>query len=370
MPEASKGVNLSKLWKGLDLHSTWQWEHFLTYGIDAYFLARKVDLTHIESLGKPADYWKQVGYTDGPPPIFEGEFKLPRDLSRVAIYSIKAFEYPHVMALFRLPDIQLLGNETAACLYWGVENGALFFNALYCWRLITTNVPGFMNRLQAQIGPLNYDLTIDLDINKPANFLTGDNIYQIMVGKNLVTFKINLNPVLFVIPCGRGAVVKQNVLPYSILLIPSTTKTITPFLEWWTDTRTMPASGDLTSTISPYRYRFSDGPEVNQLNLPLYVEDTATLFQGSVVAAGSLTSHPFPTMGFTSKTVKIRASQNGTLSLQEYLRTNTWVEYDTMNTVANTLETMDIVNEHILTRAVFTPGAYPCTVTHGEVDLS
>lgn len=355
-------------------YSYFQWECYLRWGL-TQFNCRVVDLSLTEHLADAEDYWVQTGYTERVTPLameFSGTFTLPRNLARVSVYNIQAVDYAHVMAWTMLPNLRILGNEAAVKLYFGLENGAALYNGLLCWELNTDTL--VTNQLRAFVGvaPFYNSVSVNLDSYKPANFLMENNVYQIQMSKNLAIFRINGNPVLFVIPCGRLYTVKENIGPYSIVLVHSLPSTLTPFMEIWTDRTQAPTVPpyDTVAPISPYRFRFVKGQEITGLNLPLYVEDTATLFQGSVVAAGTLTSHPFPTMGFTSKTVKIRTSQNGVLSLQEYLRTSTWVEYDTMNTVANTLETMDIVNEHILTRAVFTPAAYPCTVTHGEVDLS
>ena len=351
--------------------SQWQWESYLHYGVAPFWLGRTVDLSLTELAAEAADLWKQVGLQDtGVVPAFDGTFTLSKNLARAAVYSISSVAYPQLMASIRLPHLRLLGNETAMHYYLGLENGASYFNGLYCFVLIKSAT--LDNVLRAVVGTLDVAVFVTIDVKKPADATTAYHNYNILMSKNLVQYRIDGYPALFAVPCGVSApvIVKQNVQPYSLVLVKSAPAKITPFFELWTNrTLTLPATEDFVAPISPYRFRYSEGYEITPLSLPLYVEDTATLFRGSVVAAGSLTSHPFPTFGYSSTTLLFRANGAGTLSIQVLTQTNNWREYDTVPITANTLASYILEGDAVLDRVVFTPTTPPATITDAEVTM-
>lgn len=375
---------LTRLWSStgvLDdiiplLQTTFQWEHFLRYGVGKHFIGRKVGLDGVESLEDSSAIWKQVGYTDQGANVFSGSFTLPANLARTSVYSFRAYRYAQLITFIKLPILAATGgNETLQVFYFGLEHGAGLFNGIYCFELKRGG--GDNNTLRVMVGPSILSREPSIEIKKPVNATTVNHLYRILYARNLVQFRIDTMLTCIAIPCGRedSLIVKENVHPYSIVLVPAAPSSLTPFIENYTN-RTVQGTTPTVFDVSPFMFRFSEGNEVEPLNLPLYVEDTNTLAQGTVLAGpAAFTSHPFPIMGFTRKSLKFRATVAGTLSLQEFLRTNTWIEYDRMTTVAAPLatdpvETFDIENEHILTRTVFTPDSFPCTITHGEVDLS
>lgn len=352
--------------------STFQWEHFLKYGVDKHFIGRKVDLTGTESLATPSDIWAQTGYTDQGANIFEGTFTLPATLSRVAVYSFRAYRYPQLTAYIRLPVLGPTGgNETQQTFYFGLEHGAAVFNGLYCFELVRGGFFGDDNVLRAYAGPLTLSREVNINVKKPADSTTVYHVYRILYGKNLIQFRIDAEIACLAVPCGVGdsVIIKQNVQPYSLILVPSAPSGITPFIENYTN-RTLPGVAPTVFNISPYRFRFSEGNEVESLNLPLYVEDTAALFQGSVVAAGSLTSHPFPLFGYSMKTISLLLNQASTVVIQAYTRTGTWRQYDSFPLAANTFKSYVMEGNPVLGRVVITPTTYPATVQEGEVALA
>jgi hypothetical protein len=160
------------------------------------------------------------------------------------------------------------------------------------------------------------------------------------------------------------------VLPYGIALIPPLPSSLTAFTELFASGRSLPATSDVVAPLSPYRFRVSDGKEIVPLALPLYLDDTDTALAGYSITSGSVTSHPIPTFGYTRKTIYLMASQGGTLEVQVFTLTGNWRTYDTVSTPANTLLSYTLDDEAILSRAVFTPSAYPARVDEAGVVLS
>jgi len=348
----------------LDLHSTFQWEHFLEQGVDSHFLARVGDLTGADSLAKASDYWKQVDYALP----HEGTFTLPKDKRHVSIYSRRAFLYPQVYAYVKLPSLSLLGNETEMNYYLGFEHGSNAFNGIACFRLMTGTT--YANRLCVHIGPLNGHYVLNIDVAKPSNFSTAYHSYRVALTKNLALFFIDsrLRAVAVQSLQGGTVAVKENTLPYSILLTPPMPSNLTTLMELLSS-RTAVAPSDLTVPLSPYRFRVSDGKEIIPLSLPLYLENNDTALAGYSIASGSVTSHPFPIFGYDKKTILFQANQAGSLQLQVYTLAGNWRTYNSDPTSANTLYKYIMAGDAMLGRIVFTPNAYPCNVTDAEVVL-
>ena len=371
-------ITISQLKQGLreelDIHTTFQWERFLRDGLNAHFIGRTVDLNSTESFVEADDYWSQVGYQEtGLATEFAGAFTLPKNLSRVAAYSIRAFEYAQFIVNSRLPTLRLLGNETEIHHYFGLEHGANFYNGLLCFSLTKTATVD--NELHAFVGTSSGVADVNINIDRPADYTTALHVYRILLSKNLATFLIDDDPVLFVVLSGRSdpVKIKENVQPYSIVLAQSMPSSLTAFLEFWTN-RTAAGSANLVSPVSPYRLRLSDGHEITPMQLPLYDEDTNTRFAGLVIAAGSETSHPVPVFGFNMRTFHFRADQAGDIDIEILTEAGNWRIYSPDATghtegtyTANELWSFVMTGDLVLARLTFTPDAYPCTVSDAEV---
>ena len=351
----------------LDLHSTFQWEHFLGFGLDAHFLARVIELDGTEVPARASDFWRQVDFK----PPFEGTLTLPKDKSGVSIYSRRAFLYPQVMAHVKLPTLSLVGNETNMLYYLGLEHGSMIFNGIAGFVLHTTT--GYSNRLFAFVGSLQglgYRM-LNIDAVKPADFSTAYHVYRVIVTRNLVLFFIDNRLRAVAVQCLQGGimVVRENVPPYSIILVPQLPSSLTAFTELFTN-RTQVAPSDITVPLSPYRFRVSDGKEIAPLALPLYLDNSDTTLAGYSITSGSVTSHPIPVFGYNRKTLYLMASQSGTLEVHVYTLTGNWRTYDSISIPANTLLSYTIDDEAVLARAVFTPSAYPASILEAGVVMS
>ncbi len=351
--------------KALDIHSTFQWEHFLYAGIDAHFIGREVLLDGTEQLVDASKYWKQVEYKWS----FEGMLTLPRNRRAVSAYSRRAFDYPQLCVWAKLPNLLRVGNESIVDYYLGIEHGAMFFNGILSFTLRTDATA--TNRLMCLVGSLDAFTHVNIDVNKPSDFSTAYHVYRILHSKNLTVFTIDNKPVLFVIPSefGGAVKVKENVLPYSVVLTGVLPRTLTTLLEINAIERSAEATSDIVAPISPYRFRVSNGHEILSLRLPLYKEDTNTLFTGKIVNSGILVSHPFPVFGYAGKTIIFRANVTGDLVIETYTKAGNWRTYDALSYSANNNFIYNMAGNIVLARLKYTPASYPATVAEGEIIL-
>lgn len=349
----------------LDLHSTFQWEHFLGFGLDAHFLARVIELDGTEVLARASDFWRQVEFK----PPFEGTLTLPKDKSGVSIYSRRAFLYPQLMAYVKLPTLSLVGNETDILYHLGLEHGSMIFNGIAGFYLRTAT--DYSNRLFVIVGSLQGWRSLNIDAVKPADFSTAYHMYRVIVTRNLVLFFIDYRLRAVAVQCLQGGnmVVRENVPPYSIILVPQLPSSLTAFTELFTN-RTQVAPSDITVPLSPYGFRVSDGKEIAPLALPLYLDNSDTTLAGYSITSGSVTSHPIPVFGYNRKTLYFTASQSGTLEVHVYTLTGNWRTYDSISIPANTLLSYTIDDEAVLARVVFTPSAYPASILEAGVVMS
>ena len=348
----------------LDLHSTFQWEHFLHGGVDGHFVAREELFDSTDQLVDASMYWKQVEYKYP----FYGTLTLPKDRVSVAVYTRRAFDYPNLIVWVKLPNLTLVGNETAIHYYIGLEHGSLFFNGIACFMLTTDTT--VTNQLKGFIGPLDIETTVVIDVNKPADFQTAYHTYRVLHSRNLTMFTIDGKPALFAIPSESGSAVKvkENVLPYSIVLTNPLPKSLTAFHEIQTN-RTSTASSDILVPTSPFSFRVSDGNETIPLRLPLYEEDTSNLFADKSVSAGTLVSHPVPVFGYKNKIFNFLAGVAGTLAIGGYTRSGDWRTYDSLSYTANNFFKYIMTGDAVLARLSYTPSTYPASVSEGEVVL-
>jgi hypothetical protein len=369
-PDIPRPIDYAKLAETLserlDSHSTFQFDRFLEQGVDAHFIGLIIKPGGPAMLARASDYWKQVDYFTP----YEGTFTLPKDLRTVAIYSRRAFRYPQVCANIKLPSLSLLGNETYFTYYFaGVEAGSAAYNGIASFTIETSTT--YSNLLRVLVGPINGLTSPIIDIAKPSDFNTAYHTYRVIVSKNMVFFTIDSRLRAVAIQCLQGGSVKvrENVLPYSIALIPPIPSSITAFIEINTN-RTATASADFIAPISPFRFRVNDGNEIVSMSLPLYLDNSDTTLAGYSISSGSVTSHPIPIFGYDKKTILFQANQAGTLQLQVYTLAGNWRTYDSVSVSANTLSKYILTGDAVLARIIFTPSTYPATVSDAEVILT
>jgi len=135
-------------------------------------------------------------------------------------------------------------------------------------------------------------------------------------------------------------------------------------------TNITPNPGSLTLPLSPYYCRWGEGVPNPPRALRLYQANSTSLMVGASISSGSLSSHPVPVYGRTSKTFYFMADQAGTLLIEVYTLSGNWRTYDSDTVSANTLWWYKMTGDAVLARLTFTPSTYPCTVSEAEVVLN
>jgi hypothetical protein len=346
------------------LTDTFQWEHFLEYGVDKYFVARVINLDESETLDTPSKYWKQIDHKSP----FEGALILPRDKQGVAIYTRRAFKYPILNVYAKLPSLSLVGDETYIFFWLGFEQGSGFYNGIFALNLVTTTTD--TNRLRLVAGPRPSHTYIVADAVKPGDFDTEYHNYRFVVAKNLCLFFIDkaLRGVVVQALQGDVITVKLNVPPYVVAITPPLPSRLTALLELITN-RGTEAPADVIAPISPYSFRLAEGKEIIPLDLDLYLEDSDTRLRGYSISSGTVVSHPIPTWGYEKKVLYFMADQAGTLEIQTYHLSRSWRTYDSISVSANTLLRYRIEDPAVLARVVFTPSTYPATILEAEAQM-
>jgi len=342
---------------------TFQWEHFLHFGLDALFLCRVVGLDGTHRPSSASLYWRQLTYVFP----YDGELRTPRNLRTVTIYSKHSFKYPRLYTSTRLPRYSLAPNESHRQLWLGFEDGS------------RGNIAGFNlyksgtldNVLYATVGrhrgPWQYN---DVTSFRPADYDTAVHKYSVAVARNLIIFEIDERPVHFAV-IGAGlpnAKVRENVPPYGVSLFPFTRHSLTFLLEQYVERSV--ETEDVVAPIAPYGLRIGEGSEVQPLSLQLYLDSSSTKMAGYSVSSGSVTSHPVPVYGYGNKTLLFMSDQSGTLSIQVYTLSGNWREYDSVTVSANKLLVYRMTGEALLARVVFTPSTYPTNILEAEAHMS
>ncbi len=274
-------------------------------------------------------------------------------------YTKRAFSYPWGgVRPDSLPNIDtyrgslwLYGYEPGSGLKWGLTGWVLTWSG--------SAASGLYARAGDTVRNMNAYLPTDYD-------QAGSNhTYQIKLNRNTVEYYINQVPVAYAI---KTPTVRGNTFtaiagpPYEIF------QTIHP------DTTVTPAFMEIEGTLSrinldPRFFRVLNGDPTPPRVFNLYQTATTTLFVGSVIAAGTLTSHPVPVFGYPSKKLSFMASEQGTLSVESMSQSGNWREYDTIGITQDTLKTYSIEEDVVLIRVVYTPNTYPCTISEAEVVL-
>jgi hypothetical protein len=348
-----------------NVHSSFQCEDVLQDGVDAHFMARVRRIDTGQMMDNASKYWYITNYN-----TLDGYMVIPRDYNLVGVYSRRTFMYPHIYAWTVLPDMRRVGDESYFNFYIGLETGNSAMNGIASFVLLS--YPGSSNVLYAYAGPLHGVAQVKIDVAKPTDFNSAKHHYRIIHSRPLTIFLIDQRIRLIAIQSAEGTYVKvkENVLPYSIALIPHMPATLRALVELLAGGRVTPASEDLYAPLSPAWIRFNDGKDIVPLQLPLYLDNQDTTLIGYSISSGSVTSHPFPIWGYTYKTLLFMANQSGTLEIDVYTTSGNWRVYDTVNVSANTLLKYRFQDTFPLARVVFTPNTYPATISDAEIDLS
>jgi hypothetical protein len=347
------------------ISQNFQYEHVLTYGIDTFFLARESYIQGPIVPTKASKYWKVISNIPYP----QCTITLPKNRVLVGIYSKYIFEYPRAHFYFTLPSLTVEPVEAEKYFYFGLENGSNAFGGIATFLLYSSSTVS--NQLRFNVGPLNGIAYISIDVAKPADFNTAKHHYVVMVSRNAAFGFIDRRLRVVALQCSEGTPVKvvENVLPYSIALIPKMGKNLSLLIELYAYRRTAVASSDLIVNLSYHDARIVNGSETIPLSLPLYLNNSDTVLQNYSISSGSVTSHPIPIFGYERKEIIFMANQAGTLDVQIYSISGNWRSIGSVSISANTLQRIEILHNAPLARVVFTPSTYPCTILEAFANL-
>jgi len=341
----------------LDVHSAFTWEKFLREGVDAHFNARIRDLNDKQYAANPSDYWKQpeTGLALG---AIDGELTCPETLHAVAIYSKQTYNFAAFKT--RFPTTLTDGQKIEL----GFENGSLIGTGICMWRF--TRVAGAY-KLQILVGG-RFDFggrTIDMTSALPADWNSTRHVYSVLLLKPWSEFYIDNDLVGLAINTTHLNFSDISYPPYAIFRAES------PFSTKQTAILACIGEGKkLTAYMSPHNTRLSNVPELPPRVFRLYNIGSNSLLVGSSIASGSVTSHPFPVLGYQNKTIYFQATQAGTLNLEVLMQTDNWRIYDSVNVSADKLLTYVMDGQAVLARVTFTPSSYPATISEAEVVLA
>lgn len=335
-------VALTEILKTNDdaLQST-QREHIMGRNLNDFYNGRATPPAGVEQKIDVEDYWGAVT-----------NLTKPAGYSSVSIYSRKVFRYPILTIHAWFP--------TSADVMFGFEAGGatrLFIvsmsqNAVGTW--------GF-----TEGGPWPW-AGVAITSFIPADYDTGKHDYSIVLGKSqseLYIDKVIRGIILHNVPEAIPA--WANNPPYALYYgpIPAVSE-ITAFVEIGG-----PVAANVVWGLDANHFFIAEGIEYPPRQYALYNENTATKWNGQVIAAGSITSHPVPIWGYPIKTLCFQAGGAGSLAIQIYVGGG-WRTAKTVPIVANTLDIQAFDMETPIMRCVFTPTGFPTTVTAAEVFLS
>jgi len=275
----------------------------------------------------------------------------PTNYRYLAFYTRRMFRYPFAYFKFKLPTTPYTGT-----VWWGFEpEGAPSYGSSYfAYGTASGELLVYIKGKLLEITPLlpadatekSYSYAVKLDKDS-AWFYIGDSLVAVGL-HNTFDFSIS-GPPYYLFGSSFPHVPCQSSF---IELDTGGGEELSWYLEKWVVT---------------------DGDPKPPRPLDLYQSGSSTKMRGSVIDAGSLTSHPFPLLGYNNSTIHFQADQNGTLLIQVYTLGGNWRTYNTaaeeQTVTADELFSYTILGSAILGRVVFTPAAYPCTIAEAEVML-
>lgn len=320
----------------------------------------------------------------------ENGMRKPVGASWLNAYSRKVFAYPIVIVNMEHGLGDIAGLSAYAYDYFcGLERADGVHLGIATW-VNRRDAPGIPQKIYA-VATMGGSERIDLDVTSllPADYKTAGYFYGVKINRNNIQFwhgVINVSAYLTAIAILAPGAPTYSLAgpPYAVGIGSGYLPTHMPVLVEVVDAdltveRTMP--------MIPRWLRATDGDPCCPEIFRLYATGTNNLLAGSVLAAGSVTSHPFPTFGYTQKTLQFQANQTGSLTIEVLGMSGNWRTYPGtgFSTVANVLAVYgfpiqrngtgtpaytDIQGMPVLARVKFTPGAYPCTIAEADVFLA
>jgi hypothetical protein len=338
------------------------------YDLNRHYVARITDYTppgtYPSTVTKPSTvdvnaYWTQDGVT-----IPSGYYNY------LAIYSRASLLYPFVGAYTKLPDLTPFPSDTGVW-FCSFEHGGATKTGMASFFLYRASTGIILYAVYGSGSWLYMDITSRL----PSDYTTAMHLYYVKVNKWGAEFFIDnrLVAVALDIP---GAIqgVKATCPPYAIGVTDAPViKRLHALVEigfpYPTSTNITPNPGSLTLPLNPLYFRWGEDVPNPPRALRLYQANSTSLMAGASISSGSLSSHPIPIYGRTSKTFYFMADQAGTLLIEIYTLSGNWRTYDSVSVSANTLLPYVMTGDAVLARVTYTPSTYTATISEAEVVL-
>lgn len=274
------------------------------------------------------------------------------------------FQYPVVSCNMILPTLDVAGLSRVI---WGVENGSGTVYGINCfeWTLV-----GGVETFYIWTRDNNSDQRIDITALLPGDAKTALNLYTIKVNEKNVEFFIETSLVgVFVQdPVSTLTSTVFGPPPYGIQAIDA--------VYYGSHFNTLmetvsPAGVASVLAVSIRNFKVAEGSPRPPRIYNLYEFETNTKFSATTITAGevSVTSHPFPLLGYENKDLFIKSDQQGTLEIELLTQTDSWEPYYSTGITQDKLNPVPIEAKGALGRVVFTPNTYPCVLSEGELVL-
>lgn len=367
MPEASWGAGLTsaelaqKLREELHLQDIIETIRMQKYGIDTFF-----DTTLALPYDKVSRFWYGAWLAEN--------FICPATLSNTHAFSKKPYEYGLASFWTALPPLTKDGQQVM----FGFENDGHGGTGCTFFRL---RRDAGVTRFFAVVGgaytvPYGVDITAAL----PVDYQTKAYRYTIKVNRNVMEFyigdEIPVHNLVALCVNSPNLAFTFGIATETVIAYPPTAIGYANIDVSRKQLLMVELVGNYELLVLPLIYhsvRVTDDDPLPPRVYRLYDAGTANLLRGLVIAAGSETSHPFPTFGYAGKTAVFRASQSGTLTIEVYTQAGNWLTYDTIAYVTAAsplgLQVYPIAGDPVLARISFLPSAFPCTITDAEVVL-
>jgi len=317
-------------------------------GVDLHFLvdAWRQNYSIQETWRRVSDFWRDDG------------IYATKDYSEVIIKSRRAFAYPYVSFMCKMPSLTAEGTK----INFGLENDSMHRIGTVQFTYERT---GGVNRLYFYIASQWNIVKANIDYAKPSDAETQLYTYAIKVNKGFAEIFINGNLVgvaLLGVPSSVGII---DGPPYTII------RNVAPVSQWFPlQIELYPRDkADVLFPLHPANVNAVDGDPCPPRVYDLYLWQSSTKLRGYSIESGSATTHPVPMLGYKDKTIYFMADKDGQLSIEVFTLGGNWREYDSVSVTADRLLAYKMTGDAVLARLVFTPSTYPATVLESEVVL-
>jgi len=338
-----------------------------TYRLDNYYIARIYDYT------PPGTYPTTKitrHYIDVNSVWTDDGLTIPSGyVNNLAIFSKASLMYPFFGARTKLPD--LTNFPAGTNIFFGFTHGGDPLMNITAFRLYRTDTGVVMHAVYGSRLMIFADITPRF----PSDYTTTLYSYFIKLNEWGAEFYIGnmLVAVAIDIPEAPPGV-KATCPPYAIAVTDThTMKRSTVHIginfPYPSPANITPNPGRLTLPLSPHFCRWGEDVPNPPRALRLYQANSTSLMAGASISSGSLSSHPVPIYGRTSKIFYFMANQAGTLLIEIYTLSGNWRTYDSVSVSAGTLCKYSLTGDAIMARLTFTPSTYPATINEAEVVL-